>query len=257
MLRRSKKATDRKTALAMVLLESPRPLTPETLQSTWTSTWPAHAAPKDFTSTGDTMTMSLGRDWAGVTSIPVPVPNHELDRPAATSWLWPNATDAIAKVGSHVIAFTSHRDVVDAHLALTRLVVAVAKATDAMGVYWGAAGHVVRADVFESFAREFAGQALPLLLWIDFRGFADGSTAHLATVGMTAFALMEIEIFRSAKPIAELRDFAVNIASYLIANGPVIADGNTVGGTAEERVVVRHTSSILDRAGLVYRLEGL
>jgi len=48
----------------------------------------------------------------------------------------------------------------------------------------------------------------------------------------------------------------LNIATYLIEQGPVIADGNTVGGSEEERVVVRHAPSMIDRPGLVYRLEG-
>jgi hypothetical protein len=44
------------------------------------------------------------------------------------------------------------------------------------------------------------------------------------------------------------------VAHYLIQSGPVIADGNTVGGNAEERVLVHHRPSKIDKMKKVYKI---
>jgi hypothetical protein len=49
-------------------------------------------------------------------------------------------------------------------------------------------------------------------------------------------------------------DYQPRIAHYLIQSGPVIADGNTVGGTAEERILVHHRPSMIDKKKTVYKI---
>jgi hypothetical protein len=68
--------------------------------------------------------------------------------------------------------------------------------------------------------------------------------------------LLEIEIPPSRRAPGDLRDFATNVATYLIEHGPVIGDGDTVGGDEHERITARHAPSAIDRPGLVLRLEG-
>lgn len=190
--------------------------------------------------------------------MPGPIPGGELEGPAATSWLWPRAPDEIERVNAHVVAWVSgDGPPLDAHRHLTRLVVAVMRATDALGVYWGAAGQLIRADVFDGIAHEHEDVNPPVMLWVGFRGFVEGGRSSLFTVGLSEFGLMEFEIAPWDKQVGELREFAMNIATYLIHEGPVLGDGHTVGGSEEERILVRHAPSMVDRPGTVYRLEGL
>jgi hypothetical protein len=250
-------------ALAMVLLESAPTLTSASLASVWRSAWPDVPGPTDFDSDEPqqgpgAMTLRLDGMTGALGVMPAPIPGGELDGPAATSWLWPNATEQIPRVGAHVVAWVSGPGLpVDAHQHLTRLVTAVSRATDALGVYCGAAGQVVRADVFDGLAHDYHPDRLPVMLWIDFRAFQDQGRSSLFTVGMSEFGLMELEIPRSDKPPGQLREFAMNLAAYLISEGPVIGDGHTVGGDEAQRVVVRHTPSMTGRASTVYTLEGL
>jgi hypothetical protein len=74
------------------------------------------------------------------------------------------------------------------------------------------------------------------------------------TLGMRQFGLMEIEVDRSDKSVQELFEFIANIAHYLIQSGPVIADGNTVGGTPEQRILVHHRPSMVDKNRKVYKI---
>lgn len=106
-------------------------------------------------------------------------------------------------------------------------------------------------------AHHYHPDGLPVMLWIDFRGLAEPSWSSLFTVGMSEFGLMELEVPQSQKRLGDLREFAWDIAAYLIRQGPVVGDGQTVGWSETEQFVVRHTPSMIDRAGTVYTIEGL
>jgi hypothetical protein len=71
---------------------------------------------------------------------------------------------------------------------------------------------------------------------------------------MNQFGLMEIESDRTKMQPMELVQFVSNIANYLIQSGPVIADGNTVGGSEEQRILVRHRPSMIDESHRVYKI---
>ncbi|HEX2274139.1 MAG TPA: DUF4261 domain-containing protein [Acidimicrobiales bacterium] len=269
MLRRSKKRDGRGEqeqptagALAMPLLEAPRPLTTDALTAGWRSAWPEHTPPSDFDVETDedglaAMTFTIDGMRGALAVVPMPVPAAELDGPAATSWLWPDAQQEIGRATAHVVTWVSGAGPpVDAYRHLTRVVTAVLRSTDALGVYWGAAGQVIRADVFDGIAREHDDDSLPVMLWVDFRAVVEDSGSSLFTVGLSAFGLMELEIPPSSRQVGELRELAMNVATYLIQSGPVLGDGHTVGVREDERVVVRHAPSMVDRPGTVYRLEG-
>ena len=98
---------------------------------------------------------------------------------------------------------------------------------------------MIRPDVFDGIAHRSDEDALPVMLWVDFRAFAenaadtedsedagDGRSA-LFTVGLSAFGLMEPEIAPSDKRPGELRELGRSMASYLIENGAVLGDGDT------------------------------
>ncbi len=72
---------------------------------------------------------------------------------------------------------------------------------------------------------------------------------------MKALGHMEIEIPRIRMSPGDLRDWTINIAGYLLDKGPVLLDGNTIGMTAEQKIRIRHTTSMFDRPDLVLRME--
>jgi hypothetical protein len=66
---------------------------------------------------------------------------------------------------------------------------------------------------------------------------------------------MEIEIARIEMEIGELREWLLEIMCYLLENGPVLLDGQTIGMSAEQQIHIRHCPSIFGHAGQVIRLE--
>ncbi len=65
---------------------------------------------------------------------------------------------------------------------------------------------------------------------------------------------MEIETKDAAMPLRDLYGILQGTAAYLIAKGPIIRDGDTIGHTAQQQIRVRHGKSYW-RADKVYRLD--
>lgn len=59
---------------------------------------------------------------------------------------------------------------------------------------------------------------------------------------MRDFEQMEIET-ESTLPLDRTFDIVRKFGSYILANGPVVRDGETVGLTADRRIKVRHNRS--------------
>jgi len=110
-------------------------------------------------------------------------------------------------------------------------------------------------EVFESFCEDMSEEDLPVPVWLRFQPVrASDDKLGLYTLGMKQFGLMEIEVDRCRMSLQDLFEFVSNLAHYLIQSGPVIADGNTVGGSEDDRILVRHRPSMLDQGQRVYKV---
>jgi hypothetical protein len=96
---------------------------------------------------------------------------------------------------------------------------------------------------------------VPVPVWLRFQLIRqDDGALGMYTLGMRQFGLMELEVERSPMDLEELFEFVSNVAHYLIQSGPVIKDGNTVGGSEEQRILVRHRLSLIDGGRQVYKV---
>jgi hypothetical protein len=66
---------------------------------------------------------------------------------------------------------------------------------------------------------------------------------------------MELEAKQCPEPPRELRERFEALIRYLLENGPVIRDGDTVGEDASERIRVVYATSAFGHKGQVMRLE--
>jgi hypothetical protein len=259
--------SDAPSTFAFVLTEKPAPLLPDTLRQAWASAWPAWSPLPEIAvdpSGGDDPSLAFELDGmlSAVSVMPDRVPGDE-DWSGA-KWLWPNAAEDLARYRSFVVVWVKQQAdrgrVVDAYWQLTRLVVSVIRATGALGVYMSPAdgySHLVRADVFDGMATDDPEcEGLPVMLWLGLPAYQDNGRTSVITVGLERFGTPEVELVESARPVGELREFAMDLAGYLIQHGPVLADGHTVGGTERDQAVVAITSSIVGRPEPVYQIEG-
>jgi len=73
-------------------------------------------------------------------------------------------------------------------------------------------------------------------------------------VGLSQFGLNEIEVTPCDWCPDDVLKLVFNVARYLIQSGPVINDGDTVGGDENERIVVRHAKGMYATDERVYRI---
>lgn len=189
--------------------------------------------------------------------LPSPYPLDELEGPMQTSLLWPQ-DDPIERLRKHqthlLIAFTGGQgDPIRRRLLLTAVTGLAAGQQGVMAVYWPEATHLVYPPLFTELAAEIAdSESLPLWLWLDLRVFLnDDGASGLFTTGMRPLGLMEIEVPRIEMQPRELREWVLDIVYYLVENGPVLNDGDTIGSGEEQSILVRHRPSQFGHEGNV------
>jgi Domain of unknown function (DUF4261) len=245
----------RPIAVALVLAGDDAELTPEELVEAWGRLWPGRAAPEDVEEADGAIALTLDGESAAASVLPTAVPEAELEGLLDRSPLWPAAAAAAAGHSRHAIVSASGETPLAACLAATRLTCAVLDAMGGLGVYWSEAPQVVRADVFRELATTAADAEPPVLLWLRIGAQTeDDGTATVRTTGMRQLGLMDIEAVRAHMPAEDLHRIVTGVAEYLVVNGPVIADGDTIGGTHSERIGVSHRPSELEPGERVYAL---
>lgn len=208
---------------------------------------------------GKVITITHGENTVGfLAHIPAPIPNGEAEQNADGNFLWPNGRDEAAGHRSHVIVTnfgTEEQTPVQSALAVTRLALVALKLFDGIGIYWGNACVCNSRRAFEGFCDSISEEHVPVSVWLRFQLVrASEDEIGLYTLGMDQFGLMNIEVERSKMEPMDLFEFVSNLAHYLIQQGPIIADGNTVGGSEEERILVRHRPSMIDKKRKVYKI---
>lgn len=205
------------------------------------------------------ITVTHGEDTIGfLAHMPVPIPHGEAEENADHNFLWPNGRDEVAKHRSHVIVTTigaPEQTPVQSAIAVSRLALVALKVFNGIGVYWGNACVCNSREIFEDFCEGISEEHVPVPVWLRFQLVRPSDDViGLYTLGMRQFGLMDIEVDRCKMDVEDLFEFVSNIAHYLIQSGPVIADGNTIGGSKDERIVVRHRPSMIDEDRQVYKV---
>lgn len=194
----------------------------------------------------------IGHDRYTISLMPAAIPWLELEGPCALAWYWPKATISMQSHTAHLIITSETQELPNDALSrvmdLTKLTASAAAVSDSVGVYWDAGGVVQEAQEFVFSAEEMSRDDLPLNLWIDFRiEDAPGERFRLFTTGMRPFGHREIEVRPAKVNPDEILSTAFNVASYLLINGPVIKDGDTIGATDDERMLVQYGPSMFER----------
>lgn len=247
------------TLVAMVMLPSLEASPSEAIVEAYQQRRGAREEVGEVTLEQEILFFEAGGGRATVAKMGAPIPWSELEGPCQTSWWWETACQDLQAHPNHfvVAVMGAAGDPLDAALQLTDLVAAVLETTPALGVYWGSGTLVTQRELFLDLAREAGRETPPIMAWVDIRVFPnDDGTRTVFTTGLDAFGLMEIESEGARGESEEIWAFVQNLASYLLNQGPVINDGDTVGPDAAERIKVRFAASIFpERESQVYRLE--
>ncbi len=249
--------------LAFVLLSKPVPPKGEDIVRAFSSfapkgqsirlTQPGKPSEKDFlsfeVSSGETAYVALMR---------APVPNGEADDAArfslsaiGTGWELPAHKAHL--IVTHQIPDSS--SLVASLSSFTSVLAAVVKASSAVGVYWGEAGCTHDSEFFLSTAKEPAlFHRLALWTGVSVAREPDGRLS-LLSLGMKQLNLPDLLLVAPMSMGNDALDRMFALLSYIAERGKPIPEGNTVGGTADERLPVRYVPSPIDPGKKVWRVE--
>ena len=246
-------------AFSMVMLSVDVPLSIDAFERDFAERWSGDPSPTGLSEGENTMSCQIGDGIVTIGAMPVPIPWSDLEGPCATSLFWKNATEEVKVHKIHAIV-TVMADLNSIQMAtlLTKVTTSVMESTSAaIGVYWGSATLVIPKEIFTEFATEILPLGPPLHIWVNFRvgPDEDGETSSGFTQGMKALGLMELEAEQSPEAPAELRDRLYGLAEYLVENGPIVNDGDTIGEDAHEKIRIAYSKSAFGHEDKVMRLE--
>ncbi len=243
--------------MSRVLFRALPTLSATEIQAALAAHWPDLPAPTETAVEDTTISFHLGEVVVVLGVMPAPHPWSDLEGPCATSVLWPDAADEVQAHQAHVIVTVSADDLdpIELSTALTQVTAAVMASSElAIGVFWTNAALVVPKALFHDFAVEVLPFGPPMHIWVDFRvGLVDADHSAGFTSGLAALGLMELETRCAPEAPDDLRDRFTAIAEYLISEGPVIADGDTLGASEDEAIRVVYSPSEFGIEGSVMR----
>lgn len=226
---------------------------------------PDYPAPSVTSRSAGSFTLSWeGGATANVTLVDKPIPWDRLEGPCVTAWYWPEAEAALRPHTNHlfVTLIDEGRNRIDVSWRLTRVVIAVAANSSAVGLVWGASGAVHQPHAFADLAAQSGPNDLPLNLWIDFRAYqldgnqADGATGFgLFTTGMHALGRRELEVSSYPGDPQHLVGATYNIAHYVLEKDATLKDAEVIGLPDESQVTIYDEHSMIDPEQEVFRLE--
>jgi hypothetical protein len=159
------------------------------------------------------------------------------------AYWWPDAKKDIARHKAHLMVFCdwARFSRMDAHMRHLILVRELIEQLPVIGVLWGSV-LMPTATFRGEFASTLKG-AIPFSLWvlIQFSNQPNGNIL-ISTLGMRDFDQMEIET-ESTLPLDQTFDLVRKFGMHILANGPIVQDGQTFGLTADHRIKVRHLRS--------------
>ena len=192
-----------------------------------------------------------------------PVPAGTFDTAVKFSIAWPNAQQAVSNHSAHLIVGclempNNHEQALHFAVMNSLTTAAVLEAYKGTGVYWSTAQLLIAPDTFRNTANSILNRQLPVEDWINLfwiKGQTGSNpTVGCVTEGASAFIGMEIEFLPAQLPPAELAQRIFGVFRYLLANGAVLNDGDTLGQSETEMIRVHFRDRGLHFDGRVLQL---
>lgn len=181
-----------------------------------------------------------------------PLPEDAWQSAAAASLTWRDAAEALRSTRAHVVLALledppDHPFALNGAAAVTLLAAAMARRLPASAIVFTESDAILPARDLGDIAAGFMQGQMPVMLWTRLaflRGPDDAAgrpTVGALTFGLAAFIGREIELEPAPLEPAAIAERLLGLCQYLIVQGPIIQDGETVGLTEAEKIRVRWT----------------
>ncbi len=266
--------------VAFALLDEPRLPQPEAVVAAHRAIAPSGPALlADLSPDQNTVSFRLANgDGVMVGLMDAPVPGGEAESKAeyslstmGTGWKLPEHRAHLVVVllskeqgppPNRLIAFTrriglnkTKRPPLDALIAFTRVVAAIVSASGSLGVYLGAAHATHDARFFVDLASTPEPLPTMLMLWNGVSVAKEDDRVSLLSLGMSQLELPNLLLTAPATDVNDALAYMFDLLAYVTSRGAALPEGDTIGGSADERIEIRYQPSPVVGDADVWRVD--
>jgi hypothetical protein len=228
--------------LAVLMLAEPAVSSAERICETLRSAFPEQKVHVESADERGVYSLALGEYMLFVALMPGPVPWDQLESLTQAAWHWRESEAELRAHHAQVLITIPNGppDPVDGDLLLTRVTAAILEVQPAIGVFWGGPAISSR-EMFLAAGRDASREGfIPVLLWVSFNFLEEANGEHaIVTQGMERLGHREMELLGDPTSEDSL-EYALDMACYVLRQGPILKPGQNCGRTAEERFPITH-----------------
>lgn len=212
----------------------------------------------DAVEDGDTdessLVFSVDLMMASVALMPAPVPGGEAEQNAANNYMWPEAVETAKAHQAHlmVAVLGPEPDILKKGQLFVQLLAACCKQNNILGVY--TSGTVFEPRFYIAASEIMKNGSLPLLNWIWFGLYRREGGVCCYTYGMEQFGKDEMEVLDTDDQPSDVRNFLLDLVSYVLDQNVTLRDGETIGFTAEDKHAITRGKGV-SLPGMTLKIE--
>ena len=188
---------------------------------------------------------------------PLAVPDGEADRVFKYSLSsWSNKYTQPKHKAHLVVTMSLEGDMqlIEAQRLFTRAVAGVVEASEAVGVYWGMGNVSHPAKFFLDVVGD--REDMWITLWTGISRARDNPLRmSLLSLGMAQFGLMDLLVTGPFDMGQDLLMSMFQALQYSLNRGQDIPEGDTIGGSSDDRLVVKYEQSPIDPEATIWRID--
>ena len=200
---------------------------------------------------GDPLMLMINGVLLSVSLMEFPLPPDAYETAVRGNLNWPEARDVIARCRAHLLVAPlrpsrgSHALALQNAADLTRLCAALAEVDGARAVLWTNGDVVMTPSRIAWAANELAQKRIPLMSWMSVvpvlgpKTDRGEQTFALLTTGLQPFVGREIEFPPSVMKPEEISKRVLPFAYMLMMRGTYVKDGETIGISADDFILVK------------------
>lgn len=202
------------------------------------------SAKEDGDGDRNTLVFSEGAMMATLALMPAPVPSGEAEQNAASNYMWPQAVEQAKSHQAHIVVAVlgAEPDVFKRGELFVKLLSCCCKQKNILGIY--ASGTVYEPNFYMAGAEMMKKGELPLLNWIWFGLYRNEGGVSCYTYGMEQFGKDEMEVLKASGQPSEVRNFLLDLVSYVLESDVTLKDGETIGFSAEDKHTITRSEGV-------------
>ena len=188
---------------------------------------------KEGDSDTDVVIMELNEQRVIFGYMGIPVPDGEAEDNAAYNYMWKDAVEVTKKHKAHMVVMIvgKHNDIMEDGELFVKVVSTLCKQENVIGVYTN--GVVYEPKFYFAMKECLRAGIFPIMGLVWFHMIREECGFSIYTIGMKNFGKDEMEIIKVEENPVEVRDFLMEIASYVILEDVTLCHGETIGLTEE------------------------